>query len=108
VSNLESQTSPNAHVVSDPLCKLAIMKMAQQELPLPLWGGAREGAGRKQEASRPQVAHGRRDKFRNAALHVTMRVRCEVWNLRTRPCFAAVRQAFEGGCARFGFRVIHF
>lgn len=84
------------------------MKNAQQELPLPQWGGARKGAGRKREAGRPQVPHRPRGKFRNAALHVTVRMRYEVWNLRTRRCFRALRHAFERGCSRFGFRVIHF
>jgi putative transposase len=84
------------------------MKNAQQELPLPQWGGARKGAGRKREASRPQVPHRPRGKFRNAALHVTVRMRYEVWNLRTRRCLRALRHAFERGCSRFGLRVIHF
>jgi hypothetical protein len=84
------------------------MKNAQQELPLSQWGGKRKGAGRKRKASRPQVAHRTRAKFRNGALHITLRLRSEVWNLRTRRCFRALQQAFEQGCARFGFRVIHF
>jgi REP element-mobilizing transposase RayT len=84
------------------------MKNAQQELPLPLWGGKRKGAGRKRKASRPQVPHRPREKFRNAALHVTLRVREQVWNLRSNRCFTALRQAFEKGCQRFGFRIIHF
>jgi REP element-mobilizing transposase RayT len=84
------------------------MKNAQQELPLPLWGGARKSAGRKRKASRPQVPHRPRGGFRNAALPVTVSMRYEVWNLRTRRCFRALRHAFERGCARFGFRVIHF
>ncbi len=77
------------------------MKNVQQDLPLPLWGGARKGAGRPRKASRPQVPHGPREKFRNAALHVTVRVRPEVWNLRTRRCFQALRQSFERGGDRF-------
>jgi putative transposase len=84
------------------------MKKGQQELPLPMWGGARKGAGRKRKASRPQVPHAPRAKFRNGALHITLRLRHEVWNLRTRRCFQALRHAFEHGCAKFGFRVIHF
>jgi len=84
------------------------MKTGQQELPLPLWGGARKGAGRKRKASRPQVPHEPRGKFRNGALHITLRLRPEVWNLRTRRCFQALRHAFERGCVRFGFRIIHF
>lgn len=84
------------------------MKKGQQELPLPGWGGPRKGAGRKRKASRPQVPHRPRGKFRKGALHVTVRMRREVWNLRTRRCFRALRHAFERGCERFGFRLIHF
>ena len=84
------------------------MKKGQQELPLPFWGGARKGAGRKRKASRPQVAHEPRMKFRKGALHITLRMRAEVWNLRSRRCFQALRRAFEHGCERFGVRVIHF
>src|SRR4051812_4595561 len=86
----------------------ANMKNGQQELPLPMWGGARKGAGRKSKASRPPVPHELREKFCNGALHITLRLRREVWNLRTRRCFQALRHAFENGCNRFGFRVIHF
>ena len=71
-------------------------------------GGKRRGAGRKRKASRPQVRHRPREKFRNGALHVTVRMRQEVWNLRTHRCFRAVRRAFEHGCQQLGFRLIHF
>ena len=84
------------------------MKNAQQELPFPQRGGARKGAGRKRRATRPQVPHRPRLKFRNAALHVTVRVREEVWNLRTHRCFRALRRALERGCAGLGCRIIHF
>ena len=84
------------------------MNKAQQELALPLWGGKRKGAGRKRKASRRQVPHRPRRKFRKGALHVTVRVRQEVWNLRTHRCFRALRRSFERGCERFGFRLIHF
>ena len=39
---------------------------------------------------------------------MTVRVRQEVWNLRTHRCFRALRRAFERGCERFGYRVVHF
>ncbi|MGE5047315.1 MAG: transposase, partial [Deltaproteobacteria bacterium] len=39
---------------------------------------------------------------------MTVRLRHEVWNLRTHRCFRALRRAFAGGCARFGFRLVHF
>ena len=84
------------------------MKAEQQELPLPQWGGARPGAGRKRKSPRRNVPHRRRRRFQRGALHVTVRVREEVWNLRTHRCFRALRRAFARGCARFGFRLVHF
>jgi len=54
------------------------------------------------------VPHRTRAPFTRGALHVTVRVRREVWNLRTHRCFRALRRAFERGCARFGFRLVHF
>ena len=80
----------------------------QQELPLPLWGGARKGAGRKRKSARRNVVHRTRPGFSRGALHVTTRVRQEVWNLRTHRCFRELRRALEHGCARFGFRLVHF
>jgi REP element-mobilizing transposase RayT len=71
-------------------------------------GWEAKGRGAQAEGQPAAVAHRTRGKFRNGALHITLRLRSEVWNLRTRRCFRALRQAFEQGCARFGFRVIHF
>src|SRR3954463_9064209 len=84
------------------------MKPKQQELPLNGWGGARRGAGRKPKGSRKNVPHRLRRRFRRGALHITTRLRAEVWNLRSHRCFRALRRAFAGGCARFGFRLVHF
>ena len=84
------------------------MNKRQQDLPFKQWGGKRKGAGRKRKASRPRVPHRKRSKFRKGALHVSLRMRQEVWNLRTRRCFRAIRQAFEKGCQQLGFRLIHF
>jgi REP-associated tyrosine transposase len=39
---------------------------------------------------------------------VTVRLRPEVWSLRTHRCFRALKQAFARGCDRFGFRLIEF
>lgn len=83
-------------------------KHPQQELPFRRWGGARHGAGRKRRSERKNVPHRIRAKFRKGALHVTVRIRREVWNLRTHRCFRALRRAFERGCERFGFRLVHF
>ena len=84
------------------------MKNAQQELPLPLWGGKRKGAGRKGGTVKPRIPHLARPKFRNAAVHVTLGLLQDVRNLRSRACFEALRQAFQKGCDRFGVRIIHF
>jgi len=84
------------------------MHAIQQDLPLPLWGGARRGAGRKRKSPRKNVPHTTRPKFRRGTLHVTLRVRKEVWNLRTHRCFRALKHAFARGCERFGFRLVHF
>jgi putative transposase len=84
------------------------MKAIQQELPLPRWGGARKGAGRKRKSPRKNVPHRKRKKFRRGTIHVTVRVRQEVWSLRTHRCFRALKYAFARGCERFGFRLVHF
>jgi len=94
--------------MSDPSRTLRTMKPVQQELPLPRWGGARKGAGRKRKSPRKNVPHRKRRKFRRGALHVTVRIRREVWNLRTHRCFRALKRSFARGCERFGFRLIDF
>ena len=73
------------------------MKAAQQELPFRQWGGARKGAGRKRQSARPNVPHRPRQGFRKGALHVTLRMRREVWNLRIAP---VLPRAALGLCPR--------
>ena len=94
--------------MSDPFPTIARMKVDQQELPFRRWGGARKGAGRKRQSARPNVPHRPRQAFRKGALHVTLRMRREVWTLRTHRCFRALRWAFAHGCERFGFRLVEF
>jgi len=84
------------------------MRTAQQELPFRTWGGARRGAGRKRLCPRANVPHRPRQGFRKGTVHVTVRLRREVWNLRTYRCFRALKCAFARGCERFGFRLIEF
>lgn len=84
------------------------MKATQQELPFRQWGGRRPGAGRKRKSTLPKVAHRTRPRFRRGTLHVTNRLRPEIWNVRSQRCFRALRRAFAGGCERFGFRLVHF
>lgn len=94
--------------MSDPSSTISRMKVDQQELPFRQWGGARKGAGRKRQSARPNVPHRPRQCFRKGALHVTLRMRREVWNLRTHRCFRSLRSAFSHGCDRFGFRLVEF
>lgn len=84
------------------------MKAAVQQLPLWRWGGARRGAGRKRSSARRKVPHRPRPRLRRAALHVTVRVRAEVWSLRSHRCFRALKRAFQRGCQRFNFGLIQF
>ncbi len=41
-------------------------------------------------------------------MHATLRVRDEVWNLRSRRSFRALARAFAMGKERYGFRLVHF
>jgi putative transposase len=81
----------------------------QLEMKLPCWGGRRRGAGRKPNGARAGVSHLARPRLAaRFPVHVTLRVRREVWNLRSRRCFAALKAAFAGGRERFGFRLNQF
>ena len=85
------------------------MRARQLEMRLPLRGGKREGAGRKPKGRRALVSHKAREKFEKpAAVHVTLRVGDEVWNLRSRRCFRVVEACFAGALGRFGLRIIEF
>src|SRR2546427_1387334 len=71
--------------------------------------------GRRAKGRRPQAPIRASERsasyapgFPKGALHVTLRMRREVWNLRTHRCFRALRWAFARGCERFGFRLVHF
>jgi REP-associated tyrosine transposase len=81
----------------------------QLDLSLPLRGGRRKGAGRKPKAGRAPVSHAARPKFdRPTAIHVTLRVREEVWNLRSRRAFRRLRDALAAAWGRFGLRIVQF
>ena len=71
-------------------------------------GGYRPGAGRPR-SGRHAVPHRSRPKVAaRHPVHVTLRVRDEVWNLPSRRCFRALARGFARGNDRFGFRLIHF
>jgi REP element-mobilizing transposase RayT len=83
------------------------IKMGRQlGLDLRQWGGRRRGAGRKPAGERAGVAHRRRPALaRRFPVHVTVRMRAEVYGLRSRRCFSILRAAFGAQNGRFGFRL---
>jgi REP element-mobilizing transposase RayT len=84
-------------------------RVRQLELDLPTWGGRRKRAGRKTTRARALVSHRAREKLRPGwAVHVTLRVRDHVWNLRSRRCFSVIERAFAAARERFGMRLVHF
>lgn len=81
----------------------------QQELGLRTWGGRRRGAGRKPKGARAGVSHDARPVFRGThPVHVTVRVRREVWSLRTRRCFRIIEAAMRAASDRNGMRLTHY
>jgi REP element-mobilizing transposase RayT len=78
-------------------------------LPTPTWGGVRDGAGRKpsgDEAGQPHRS--RAAVLPRTPVHVTVRMRSHVWNLRTRRCHARIAAALRGIAGREDVRVVHF
>jgi REP-associated tyrosine transposase len=84
------------------------------QLPLDLvptfgWGGARAGSGRRPRGEKAGISHERRlDVDRHAPVHVTLRAREHVWNLRSHRVYAIFAAALRGVLGRPGFRVVHF
>jgi len=81
----------------------------QLKLEFRSWGGKRRRAGRKPMGVRAGVRHAKRPGLsKHLPVHVTWRVRPEIWNLRGPKCFAAIARSFARGCDRRGFRLAHF
>ena len=86
-------------------------KGPQPELPLKArftHGGARPGAGRPRKADAGVPHAARRPLSRHHPVHLTFRMRAEVWNLRARRTFRPIQAALAGVHDRPGFRVVHF
>ena len=74
-----------------------------------MWGGKREGAGRKPKGERAGVPHVERPVLKSRfPVHVTWRMEKGVWGLRTRRCFSVLQRAMYAGATRFGFRLVHY
>ena len=82
------------------------MKPRQTELQFSPRGGRREGAGRPRGS---RVSHAARPRFsRVTPVHVTLRMREHVWNLRSGRAFRRIRAAFAKARGRFGARLVEF
>jgi REP element-mobilizing transposase RayT len=82
---------------------------AQGELAFRSWGGARPGAGRPCKAD-AGVSHDARAKLScHHPVHITLRVRDHVWNLRSQRSLRVFEQAVTAAHkSRSDFAVVHF
>src|SRR5579859_8035974 len=70
-------------------------------------GGKRPGAGRPKK--RPsQVPHLSRPRFKNLPVHITLKVRDDVGDLRTGKRFRQIQRAFFVACDRLRMRLLQF
>lgn len=85
------------------------MSSRQLKLDLRTWGGRRRGAGRKPRGERPLVTHAPRPRFdKPLPIHVTMKVRRDVPNLRSSRRFAAICGCFAASRGLHGLRLVEF
>jgi REP element-mobilizing transposase RayT len=83
--------------------------MKQLPMRIRRHGGPRKRAGRKPAGATAGVPHMTRPALaRRFPVHVTLRVRREVYNLRSKRCFRVIRGAFVAQNGREGFRLNHF
>ena len=84
-------------------------KPKQLEFNIKTWGGKRRRAGRKTKEKRKRVSHRTRATVTpGCGVHVTLRAREGICNLRSGRAFATLGRCFERAKDRFGFRLIHF
>src|SRR6266567_1282713 len=73
------------------------------------WGGRRRGAGRKPTHEKAGTPHLTRPTLTGRhPLHLTLRPRQGVWNLRSKRCFQVIGQALLGLQGRGDLRVVHY
>ena len=73
------------------------------------WGGRRKGSGPKPKGERAGVSHQRRAALASRyPVHVTMRLKDGLPNLRRGGPHRVLRDAFAKGNERFGFRLVHY
>jgi REP element-mobilizing transposase RayT len=82
--------------------------MKQGAFTFRTWGGARKGAGRRPHGSKPGVSHLRRPVLKSRfPVHVTWRMRGDVWNLRAGRCLSVLQRAFLLG-SKSDFQIVHY
>jgi putative transposase len=82
--------------------------MRQGAFKFRTWGGARKGAGRPPREKRAGVSHLRRPVLKaRFPVHVTWRMRQDVWNLRAGRCLRALTPEFLAA-RRDSFQVVHY
>ncbi len=72
------------------------------------WGGRRKGSGRRPQGAEAGVRHRRREPFSRLPLHITLRLRPHVYNLRSLRCYRALHRSFCAAKDRFGMRLCEF
>jgi hypothetical protein len=81
----------------------------QQELGFRTHGGRRAGAGRPKDTARNLLPHTRRPVVTDETpVHVTLRVRPEVWNLRSKRSFRIIERALVAAREWTSARVVHY
>ncbi len=77
-------------------------------MDLKTWGGKRRNSGRKPKGERPLLRHSARPRIApSTPVHVTIRMRPEIRNLRTKDTYRVIARALAAGGERFGVRVVH-
>jgi putative transposase len=84
------------------------MSSRQRTFEFRTWGGKRKGAGCKPKGARAGLRHEKRQTLSaRFPVHVTWRMHPDVWNLRSRRCFARLSKAFWQA-SRVGFKLVHY
>jgi REP element-mobilizing transposase RayT len=80
-----------------------------KQADLPFHGGRRPGAGRPKDKRRNLVTHAQRPEVTESTpVHVTLRVRPDVWNLRSQRSFFAIEKALLAAREAPDVRVVHY
>src|SRR6266545_8148119 len=73
------------------------------------WGGKRKGAGRKPSGPHVGASHLRRPALGSQLpVHVTVRMRPHVWNLRSRRSFGVIRRAILAAAQGYRMRLCEY